>query len=222
METYAFPKVTELAIPLFIAAVLLELFLVATKRARGSFNTADTMTSLAMGVGNVVAGLLVGFISISVLMWVWQYRFFDQGMAPWVFVVAFLVDDLRYYWYHRIAHRVRWVWAEHVNHHSSQHYNLSTALRQSWTGHLTGMVILQAPLVLLGFHPALIAFVYGFNLLWLTLIPAVYALLRAMLLLEAGRYDDPTELAVADRPFKAAALVFGLMMIVLWWMVRAG
>ena len=166
METYAFPKVTELAIPLFIAAVLLELFLVATKRARGSFNTADTMTSLAMGVGNVVAGLLVGFISISVLMWVWQYRFFDQGMAPWVFVVAFLVDDLRYYWYHRIAHRVRWVWAEHVNHHSSQHYNLSTALRQSWTGHLTGMVILQAPLVLLGFHPALIAFVYGFNLLW--------------------------------------------------------
>ena len=120
-----------------------------------------------------VAGLLVGFISISVLMWVWQYRFFDQGMAPWVFVVAFLVDDLRYYWYHRIAHRVRWVWAEHVNHHSSQHYNLSTALRQSWTGHLTGMVILQAPLVLLGFHPALIAFVYGFNLLWLANVHGV-------------------------------------------------
>ena len=166
MDSYAFPKVTELAIPLFIAAILLEMFLVSTRRAKGSFNTADTMTSLAMGVGNVVAGLLLGFISFTVLMWVWQYRFFDQGLALWVFLVAFIVDDLRYYWYHRIAHRVRWVWAEHVNHHSSQHYNLSTALRQSWTGQLTGMVILQAPLVLLGFHPALIAFVYGFNLLW--------------------------------------------------------
>ncbi|PHP67966.1 C-5 sterol desaturase [Zhengella mangrovi] len=166
MENYAFPKVTELAIPFFIAAILLELFLVSTRRAKGSFNTADTMTSLAMGVGNVVAGLLLGFISFTILMWVWQYRFFDQGLVWWAFVVAFIVDDLRYYWYHRIAHRVRWVWAEHVNHHSSQHYNLSTALRQSWTGQFTGMVILQTPLVLLGFHPALIAFVYGFNLLW--------------------------------------------------------
>ena len=139
MDSYAFPKVTELAIPLFIAAILLEMFLVSTRRAKGSFNTADTMTSLAMGVGNVVAGLLLGFISFTVLMWVWQYRFFDQGLALWVFLVAFIVDDLRYYWYHRIAHRVRWVWAEHVNHHSSQHYNLSTALRQSWTGQLIGL-----------------------------------------------------------------------------------
>ncbi|MCB1418460.1 MAG: sterol desaturase family protein [Notoacmeibacter sp.] len=166
MDAYQFPKVTELAIPFFVLAMLIEIFLVQTKRARGSFNTADTLTSLAMGVGNVAAGILLGFISFSVLMWVWQYRVADLGLHWWVFLTAFLIDDLRYYWYHRIAHRVRWVWAEHVNHHSSQHYNLSTALRQSWTGHLTGMVILQTPLVLLGFHPALIAFVYGFNLLW--------------------------------------------------------
>jgi decaprenyl-phosphate phosphoribosyltransferase len=63
---------------------------------------------------------------------------------------------------------------------------------------------------------------HGFNLLWLTIIPATYALLRAMLLLEAGRHDDPTELAVEDRPFKAAALVFALMMLGLWWMARNG
>ncbi|MEZ5811302.1 MAG: sterol desaturase family protein [Rhizobiaceae bacterium] len=166
MDELAFPKVTELAVPLFVAAILLELFLVRTGRARGSFETRDTLTSLLMGVGNVIAGLLLGFISFAILMWVWQFRFFDLGISWWVGFVAFLIDDLRYYWYHRIAHRVRWVWAEHVNHHSSQHYNLSTALRQSWTGHLTGMVVLQTPLVLLGFHPALIAFVYGFNLLW--------------------------------------------------------
>jgi decaprenyl-phosphate phosphoribosyltransferase len=63
---------------------------------------------------------------------------------------------------------------------------------------------------------------HGFNLLWLTMLPATFGLLRAMLLLEAGRYDDPTELAVADRPFKASALVFGLMMFALWLMVRSG
>ena len=63
---------------------------------------------------------------------------------------------------------------------------------------------------------------HGFNLLWITMIPATYALLRAMLLLEHGRYDDPTELAVADRPFKVAALVFGLVMFGLWLAVRQG
>ncbi len=166
MDTYSFPPVTQLAIPFFIGAILLELWLVRTRKAAGEFETRDTLTSLAMGVGNVAAGLILGFISLAVLMWVWQYRLVDLGANWWVLAGAFLIDDLRYYWYHRIAHRVRWVWAEHVNHHSSQHYNLSTALRQSWTGHLTGMVILQAPLVLFGVHPAVIAFVFAFNLLW--------------------------------------------------------
>ncbi|MEL6395146.1 MAG: UbiA prenyltransferase family protein [Planctomycetota bacterium] len=59
---------------------------------------------------------------------------------------------------------------------------------------------------------------FGFNLLWLTLLPATYGLLRAILLLERGRYDDPTELAVNDRPFQVSALAFGgLTLGLLWW-----
>lgn len=53
----------------------------------------------------------------------------------------------------------------------------------------------------------------GFNLLWLTVLPATYALLRTILLVESGRYDDPTELAVHDRPFQAAAALFGLLTV---------
>lgn len=53
-----------------------------------------------------------------------------------------------------------------------------------------------------------------FNVLWLTIIPATYGLLRAMVLLEHGRYDDPTELAAKDRPFQLAALVFALISVV--------
>jgi sterol desaturase/sphingolipid hydroxylase (fatty acid hydroxylase superfamily) len=126
MDANDFPKVTELAIPFFVAAILIELWLVRIGRAKGAFETRDTLTSLMMGTGNVVAGLLLGVVSYTALVWVWQFRFFDLGLSLWVFLAAFLLDDLRYYVYHRIAHRVRWVWAEHVNHHSSQHYNLST------------------------------------------------------------------------------------------------
>lgn len=166
MNEPAFFDVTLLAVPFYLIAILIELVAVRYWRRKGEFETHDALTSLLMGTGNVVAGLLLGFVSLTALLWVWQFRFFDLGLHWWVFIVAFILDDMRYYWYHRIAHRVRWVWAEHVNHHSSQHYNLTTALRQSWTGQITGMFILQVPLVLLGFHPAVIAFVYGFNLIY--------------------------------------------------------
>ncbi len=166
MNDPAFFDVTLLAVPLYLLAIMIELVAVRYWHRKGEFKTRDALTSLLMGTGNVVAGLLLGFVSVTALLWVWQLRFFDLGLHWWVFIAAFIFDDLRYYWYHRIAHRVRWVWAEHVNHHSSQHYNLTTALRQSWTGQITGMFILQVPLVLLGFHPAVIAFVYGFNLIY--------------------------------------------------------
>jgi len=163
-----FPDVTQFAIPFFILAMIVELAWLKLSGARNKagFETRDTLTSLLMGTGNVVAGMVFGIVSYTALVWLWQFRFFDLGLHWWVFVGAFLLDDFRYYWYHRIAHRVRWVWAEHVNHHSSQHYNLSTALRQSWTGLFTGMFVLQAPLVLLGLHPAVIAFTFGFNLVY--------------------------------------------------------
>ena len=83
--------------------------------------------------------------------------------APWL---CFVLDDLKYYWVHRAGHRIRWMWAAHVNHHSSQHYNLSTALRQTWTGPFTFGFLFALPLVLLGFHPLMIAICGGFNLIY--------------------------------------------------------
>lgn len=60
----------------------------------------------------------------------------------------------------------------------------------------------------------------AFNLMWLTVLPVTYALLRCVVLLERGRYDDPTELATGDRPFQGAALVFvamtGTLMYARW------
>jgi len=53
------------------------------------------------------------------------------------------------------------------------------------------------------------AFGWSLYLLWITMLPATYALLRCIVLLERGEYDDPTELAAGDRPFQAAALLFG-------------
>jgi sterol desaturase/sphingolipid hydroxylase (fatty acid hydroxylase superfamily) len=69
-------------------------------------------------------------------------------------VALFFADDLAYYWFHRVHHEVRVFWASHVVHHSSEHYNLSTALRQTWTP-MTALPF-WAPLALLGFAPWMI------------------------------------------------------------------
>jgi len=64
------------------------------------------------------------------------------------------------------------------------------------------------------------AYVFGFNLLWLTVLPATYVLLRVVVVIEQGRYDDPTELAVHDRGFQAGAIVFAAVTAFLVWYFR--
>ena len=51
----------------------------------------------------------------------------------------------------------------------------------------------------------------GFDPLWLTTLPATYCLLRAIVMIERGEHDDPTELARHDRPFQIGALTFALI-----------
>jgi decaprenyl-phosphate phosphoribosyltransferase len=64
----------------------------------------------------------------------------------------------------------------------------------------------------------------GFNLLWLTMLPATYCLLRAMVKVEVGEYDDPTDMATRDRPFQLAVAVFGAITLglILWLRVPHG
>jgi len=156
------PDVVTLSVPLFLVGMLLELA-VSHRGRTVRYETRDTFASLAMGSVRVIEGIVLGGLATAVLVWAHQFRLLDIGREWWVVVVAFVIDDLRYYVYHRVAHRIRWFWAEHVNHHSSQHYNLSTALRQSWTGTLGGSVIFKVPLALIGFDPGMLVFVVGLN-----------------------------------------------------------
>ena len=156
---------TEYAVPGFVALVPIEM-LWARRARRDAYEPRDTLTSLAFGLGSTVSALLFGGVFVALYMGLWEFRLFDVPWTWWAFALCFVLDDLKYYWVHRFGHRVRWFWASHVNHHSSQHYNLSTALRQTWTGFLTLGFVFALPLVLLGFHPAMIAICGGFNLIY--------------------------------------------------------
>lgn len=155
----------DYAVPLFILLIIIEM-LWARKKAPEKYEPRDTLVSLAFGTGSTVAGALTGGLVFAMMLWLYQHRLFDIGWAWWAWIACFILDDLAYYVFHRCAHRVRWLWASHVNHHSSQHYNLSTALRQTWTGWLALSFIFRLPLMLVGFHPLMVAFCGGLNLIY--------------------------------------------------------
>lgn len=161
-----FPDVVTIAVPIFVLLVLVEL---AAWRitGRGAYETRDAAASLIMGFGSNIAPLFGGAAILSAV-WTAAYEFrqFEIPNTWWALALCFVLDDLRYYWLHRIAHERRWFWATHVVHHSSQHYNLTTALRQTWTGDIVNGVLFKTPLVLIGFHPAMLAFVFGINLIY--------------------------------------------------------
>ena len=93
----------------------------------------DTRTSITMGLGNVVVNVawkLVVVVIYAALYELTPFRMPEN--AWWAWILLFFADDLAYYWFHRISHVSRFFWASHVVHHSSTHFNLSTALRQTW------------------------------------------------------------------------------------------
>lgn len=153
------------AVPAFIACILLELW--AGRRGRRiRYEGRDTAASLTMGVGSVVVSALLGSTVLAAYVAAHELRLFEIGTAWWAWVACFFAEDLAYYWFHRVSHERRWFWASHVVHHSSQRYNLSTALRQTWTGKATLGFIFWLPLPLLGFEPEMVLFFTATSLLY--------------------------------------------------------
>ena len=157
----------QMAIPFFVIAVILEVLLARLGKADARYEAKDTATSLAMGLGSTIAGLLTGGIVVAASLWAYSHRVFTIPMtAIWAWAVLFFAEDLTYYAFHRLSHERRVWWASHVNHHTSTHYNLSTALRQTWTGGIAGTWLLWLPLSFLGFPPAMVAIQKGISLVY--------------------------------------------------------
>jgi sterol desaturase/sphingolipid hydroxylase (fatty acid hydroxylase superfamily) len=156
------------SIPAFIVLIVLEaMWSRRTREEVRGYEKRDTFASLSMGVINVIVAGGAKFLSIPFFALLYEYRFVDvvAALGAWSWLVLFVAEDFCYYWFHRSHHQVRALWAAHVNHHSSQHYNLSTALRQAVLTPLTGPIF-WAPLALVGFPPVMILTAQAWSLLY--------------------------------------------------------
>ena len=154
-----------LSIPLFFLLMGVELAWSAWTH-RKVYRLNDFIANLGCGIGSQVVGAFTKAGIFSIYLWAYDHlRLLTLPSTALTWVVAFLLVDLLYYWFHRLSHEINFLWAIHVVHHQSEEYNLTVALRQAAFQPLVSWVF-YLPLALVGFPPAMFATIYSLNIIY--------------------------------------------------------
>jgi len=123
------------------------------------------LTTLGLVLGSLpFAALNAGVLSI-VFSWVWAAAPVHWPADHWsTWVCGFVAVEFAYYWFHRASHRIRWIWASHSVHHSSEQMTLFSSLRLGWTNLFSAGWIFYVPLILAGLPPLVLVVLLAFNL----------------------------------------------------------
>ena len=174
-------------VPVFIAFILFEL---TYSKAHGDdhlYNWKDLAASGFMGIGSAILGPLFKVI-FAIVLFEGVYELCNPmvdgvrqnflgyesfGYAWYIWILCQLADDFTYYWFHRANHEIRILWAAHIVHHSSDNFNLGTAVRNGW------FTILYKPLfymlmTAIGFPPEMVVVCLGIEALWQFQLHSVY------------------------------------------------
>ncbi|MDR7308137.1 lysoplasmalogenase family protein [Rhodoferax saidenbachensis] len=166
-------KVIVFATPVFLLLIALEFAWSRRANARvpgaRAYRLNDAINSISLGILSQVSGVLTKVLSIGIYTAVFGAVALYPDLEFWKtwygVVLALVFYDFCYYWLHRAGHVVALFWAAHVVHHQSQHYNLSTALRQTSSGHLFGWIF-YIPMAIAGVPPLIFGIVALIDLLY--------------------------------------------------------
>lgn len=167
------------AAPLFVALILLELSYSRTHHNKSLYDFKDLGASLTFGIATAIIDPLIKTFSL-VMVFHFTYEFFNPtidgvrmnimgwesfGYAWYVWLICQILDDFTYYWFHRQNHMVRFLWAAHIVHHSSNKFNLGTATRNGF------FTVLYKPLFYMwlpaiGFPPAMVVLCLAIESIW--------------------------------------------------------
>ncbi|MBU3577818.1 sterol desaturase family protein [Polynucleobacter sp. UK-Kesae-W10] len=200
-------------LPLIAVAILVE-SLVYRWRYQKSYPWVESATSLGVGVGHQITGIINRLLIQGVMAsFIWQYRLFTIPNEWWTYPALFLGLEFCYYWYHRASHEVFLMWATHSTHHSPNEMTLSAAYRLGWLPFLSFTWVFFFPLVFIGFSPIAVFTMLSINLMyqfWLhtKLIPRLGFLEGIINTPSAHRVHHASNLQYLDKNYGGILMIF--------------
>lgn len=154
-----------LAFPLFGMLLLIEFAYGYFKNRNTYSDIKDSFASLSLGLGNVIFSILTTSFILAIDMVLHEHRLFNIGNTWFEIILLFVIMDFSFYWWHRASHKIRFFWANHVNHHSSTQFNFTTAFRQPlFSPIMRPLFYFYIPF--LGFDPSLMVIIGIVQLAW--------------------------------------------------------
>jgi sterol desaturase/sphingolipid hydroxylase (fatty acid hydroxylase superfamily) len=151
-------------LPGFLLLIIAEAFFLIKEHRH---NKSDLLSSIGIGLGAIPPGLMGNGIVIYTYTIIYQYRFFTiPSDCWWAWLCCFFADDLSYYWFHRLSHNVRFLWASHLVHHSSESFSFSTGIRVPWTSNITGTFLFWAWMPLIGIEPGMVILMKSLSVIY--------------------------------------------------------
>lgn len=154
-----------ISIPVYIVFIVSEI-VIGKKKNKDNYNFKDSLVSIVLGIFGGMLDLGLKFITLGVLNWCNQHAIVEPNLlskfpiAAWF--IVFIGQDFCFYWLHRSEHYNRILWAVHSNHHSSEKYNFTVALRSSVLQPFYRFVF-YIPIAFIGFDGLSIMFIYAVN-----------------------------------------------------------
>lgn len=139
---------------IYFAAMLMEFFF-SQRNKRKYYELKDTLVNLSLGVIAVAFRFLTKGLWLALWIYLYQFTPYKISEAWLAWIILLLGNEFVYYWFHRLSHENRFLWAVHVNHHSSEMMNISTAARVPFLNIILHNVF-WIPLLFFGFNPTMI------------------------------------------------------------------
>ena len=167
MTQLTITEVYAIGAPIILAMIFIEV-LISNWQNKSYYQKGDTYCTSGLLIGNIMMGFAIKGSVLAFHFFLYQFRIIDlASFVPFwlMWVMVFVMIDLVFYVYHRLSHRVRFLWAIHMSHHSSEEMNFAVSFRQAWFGPISKIPFFMI-LPLIGFDPVMIAVAGAVSTLW--------------------------------------------------------
>ena len=167
MTELTITEVYAIGLPIILAMILVETLFSGLNK-KSLYKNKDTLCTSGLLLGNILMSFAIKGATLGLHIFLYQFRVFDLvNVIPlWaMWLMTFILIDFVFYIYHRFSHRVRFLWAIHMSHHSSEEMNFAVSMRQAWLGPISKIPFFIV-LPLLGLDPTIIAVAGVISTLW--------------------------------------------------------